>query len=494
MQKRQRLGGGRLERRAVRRAALGGEPLRAQGEHRHDAAEQRTVAHEVGHDLQTRGVCPKVSRVRGRETFGGRVPVRASSGLVSSKRSRTAVLLRRIRQSGTRQRRVFVPAPHGVAPDAKLDAEVLERVARQPPPLLLRVVPPAAKLAEDAVADKRKLRERRAPGVGARADARAFAGAHDFVHQTDVRGGVRVRARARLRIRELVRQVRAGNGELVPRGGGALRALERAALVEPPLARGGGGAVTPGFKRAKRLIVEIDAAATVAAATVARLVETIVRARAAVVPGGVVERERAVRRRQRQIGARLQNRGGFHACPRLHRARRRVARRGAGALQQRRLEPRRHGVGVQTHERVQERTAAPLREPRHAVPRLRRRDENVRRRAGRVHPRLEKVAAAEATRQHVKIRHHASHVRLGHLAVRGNRARVQTTVRRSSKGTPRGRGAIRRVSGYRLVFDVSEREPAVVPGDGAEEVFPRRRRALRRRAQSFPDVARAGVS
>jgi hypothetical protein len=287
---------------------------------------------------------------------------------------------------------------------------------------------------------------------------------------------VRVRARARLGIRELVRQVRAGNGELVPRGGGALRALKRAALVEKTLARGGGGAVTPVCESAERLIVEIDAAATVAAATVSLLVETIVRARAAVVPGGVVERERAGRRRQRQIGARLQNRGGFHARPRLRRARRRVARRGAGALQQRRLEPRRHGVGVQTHERVQEGSAAPLREPRHAVPRLR------------------AVAAAEATRQHVKIRHHASHVRLGHLAVRGNRARVQTTVRRASKGTPRGRGAIRRISGHGLVFDVSEREPAVVPGDGAEEVVPRRRRALRRRAQSFPDVARAGVA
>mmetsp|Transcript_13412 Transcript_13412/g.57164 ORF Transcript_13412/g.57164 Transcript_13412/m.57164 type:complete len:471 (+) Transcript_13412:4517-5929(+) len=64
----------------------------------------------------------------------------------------------------------------------------------------------------------------------------------------------------------------------------------------------------------------------------------------------------------------------------------------------------------------------------------------------------------------------------------------------SSKGTPRGRGAIRRISRYGLVFNVSEREPAVVPGDGAEEVVPRRRRALRRRAQSFPDVARAGVA
>ena len=134
---------------------------------------------------------------------------------------------------------------------------------------------------------------------------------------------------------------------------------------------------------------------------------------------------------------------------------------------------------MQAHERVQEgprgtlNLRAPLREPRHAVPRL--------------HRRNLLFAAAQAIGQHLEVRHHASRVRLGHLAIdprgcnrRGARLRERARTRVQSRPAR-----------------LPEREPAVVPDDGAEKVVPghrRARRGRRRRSQASRAPARPGTA
>ena len=430
----------------MRRAALSRQSLGADGEHSEKTAKRRTVGQEIDHQ-----VVPGRRRGRGArlDPRDVPVPVRVPVPVFAAV---AGVRVRRGRHLAIRLVRLGV--------HAKLNLEVFDGVARHGPSLLLVAVLPPSKVSENLIADERELPLRRATRARGGTHARGRRRREQRVHHPHVRRRVRVRARLRLELVELVRQIRAGDGELVTLR--QSRQLLRATLL---LVR----VLLP--RRRRRAVPEITAGARADADARAAVVMLAVRGRE---PGAAVRMIRAggsgTGRRgvPRVRGAvaepavdarasRLQNRLRLHSAPHVRRRLGGRAADGADALQQRRLESGGHRVGVQPHELIEKLDAVPSLDPRDPTRRL-----------GGVGPGQERREKSEVRRQTL-------HVRLGHLAIDRRRGRGGTAAGGAEP---------------RIVF-ASEGEPSVVPDECAQEMIPRHRRARRRRLHASPRGRRA---